>query len=136
MQSLSHAGWLMAAARVLLGLLFVWSGAMKFMGGVSNFADGAIAGMGLPLPLLIAWIVVAIELVGGLMLIAGFYTRAAAAAIAVFAFLTVVLVHSDFRNDISFFKNLSILGGMLYVISCGPGTWSVDERRRSAPAAA
>ena len=109
--------------RILLGLLFLVAGVNKFIGGVGNFAGG-LEGMGLPLPILVAWAVVLIEIIGGAFLILGYRVGQAAAILAVFLLLTVFLVHNPLR-DISeltnALKNLSIMGGMLYVIAYGAG---------------
>jgi putative oxidoreductase len=116
------------AGRVLLGLLFLLAGYYKLTGeaGVSGFAGG-LEGMGLPLPMLLAWVVVAIEILGGAALILGYRVGLASAALAVFTFLTVVIVHNS-MEDPMLFKNLAVLGGLLYVLAYGPGEgWKLGK---------
>lgn len=116
--------------RILLGLLFLVAGYNKFMGGVGNFAGG-LESMGLPLPALLAWVVVLIEIVGGAMLIVGYRVGQAAGALAVFLLLTVLLVHNPLKDAAELtaaLKNLSILGGMLYVLAYGAGEgWKLGK---------
>ncbi len=109
--------------RILLGLLFLVAGINKFMGGVGNFAGG-LESMGLPLPILVAWAVVLIEIIGGAFLILGYRVGQAAGVLAAFLLLTVLLVHNPLRDMSELtnaLKNLSIMGGMLYVIAYGAG---------------
>lgn len=119
------------AGRVFLGLLFVVSGFGKITGFAGTAAFMASKGMPMAEVLLVGAIVV--EFVGGLMLVAGFKARWAALAIAAFLVPTTLIFHNPLGADgaaqmTQFLKNLSILGGMLYVAAFGPGAWSVDRR--------
>jgi putative oxidoreductase len=119
------------AGRVALGLLFVISGYGKIGGFAGTAAYMASKGMPMAEALLVG--AIAVELVGGLMLVAGFKTRWAAAAIAAFLVPTTLIFHGPVGPDAQaqmtqFLKNLSILGGMLYAAIFGPGAWSVDRR--------
>jgi putative oxidoreductase len=105
-------------ARILLGLLF-------FLGGVNMLMSGGgpaemIANIGFPAAGLLAWVVVAVKVLGGAGLILGYRTGLSAAALFAFTLLTVVFVHAD-MEDPSLFKNLSIMGGLLYAMAYGPG---------------
>lgn len=119
------------AGRVGLGLLFVVSG----FGKITGFAGtaGYMASKGMPMAEVLLVGAIAVELVGGLMLLAGFKARWAALAIAAFLVPTTLIFHSPVGPEAQaqmtqFLKNLSILGGMLYVAAFGPGAWSVDRR--------
>lgn len=124
--------------RILLGLIFVLSGFSKIAG--FDGTVGYIASKGLPLPTLVAALTILVELGGGLALVAGFYTRQAAVALALFTLLTGFIFHNFWAADdaskmmqqINFMKNLSIAGGMLVLAAFGPGTLSVDARRSLA----
>ncbi|MGE0355784.1 MAG: DoxX family protein [Burkholderiales bacterium] len=120
-----------AAGRVLLGLLFAVSG----FGKITGFAGtaGFMASKGMPMAEVLLVGAIVVELVGGLMLIAGFKARWAALAIAAFLVPTTLIFHNPIGPDgaaqmTQFLKNLSILGGMLVVAAFGPGAWSVDRR--------
>ncbi len=112
-----------------LGKLASWSGTVAYAGG-----------KGIPAILLAG--AVALEVVGGLSLLAGWKTRWG--TIALLAFLVpVTLVFHGFwayqgaeaqLQTIQFLKNLGIGGGLLVVLAAGPGALSVDERRARAAA--
>jgi putative oxidoreductase len=118
--------------RVLLGAIFVLSG----WGKVAAFGAtaGFIASKGLPMPEVLAAISVLIELGGGLALVIGFNARWAALVLAVFTVVITPIFHNFWAapaaqamaQQISFEKNLSIVGGMLMVYAFGPGRFSFD----------
>jgi putative oxidoreductase len=122
------------AGRTLLALLFVVSG----FGKVTGFSGTAayMASKGLPMPELLLVGAIVVELIGGLMLVAGFKARWAALAIFLFTIPTTIIFHNPAGLDaqaaqgqmIHLLKNLSIMGGMLLVAAFGPGAWSVDRR--------
>lgn len=117
--------------RTGLGLLFVVSGFGKITGFAGTAAYMASKGMPMAEALLVG--AIAVELVGGLLLVAGFKARWAALAIAAFLVPTTLIFHSPVGPEAQaqmtqFLKNLSIFGGMLYVAASGAGAWSVDRR--------
>jgi putative oxidoreductase len=124
--------------RILLGLIFVLSGFAKISG--FDGTAGYIASKCLPLPQLIAALTIAVELGGGLALMAGLYTRQAVVALAGFTLLAGVIFHNfwavpqaeQMAQQINFMKNLAIAGGMLVVAAFGPGRLSLDARRRAS----
>ena len=123
------------AGRILLALIFVISGFGKIMGFEGTV--GYIASKGLPLPQLAAVGAIAVELIGGIMLIVGWQTRWAATAIFLFLIPTTLIFHPFWAvtgagagmEKIQFMKNLCIMGGMLYVMAFGAGPISVDNRK-------
>ena len=125
------------AGRILLALIFVISGYNKLVG--FDGTVGYIASKGLPLPQLAAAAAIAIELVGGVLLVIGWQTRWAATAIFLFLIPTTLIFHAFWAAPaanlqmemIQFMKNLCIMGGMLYVMAFGAGPLSVDNRKRA-----
>ena len=115
-------------ARLLLAALFILAGINKLT--AMEGTVGYIASVGLPLPEVVYFGTVALEIVGGLMLAAGFKTRYAAGALGIFTLLTAFIFHNDFAQQIEmtlFLKNLSIAGGMFAIAAFGPGRLSLDR---------
>ena len=120
--------------RVLLASLFVWSGAGKIPGFEGT--AGYIASKGLPMPEVLAALAIFAELGGGLALLFGFKARWAALMLAVFLAVITPIFHKFWgvpdaeamMQQVSFGKNVAIIGGMLMVFAFGPGRYSVDRR--------
>jgi putative oxidoreductase len=115
--------------RVLIGLPFAMSG----LGKLAAFGPttGMIAAVGLPLPPLAFIVAVALELGGGILLIAGYQVRPVALALAVFCVATGVAFHGNFADQnqmIHFLKNVMMAGGLLQIAAFGAGALSLDNR--------
>jgi putative oxidoreductase len=125
--------WAALLGRALLAAMFVISGFGKIMGFAGT--AGYIASKGLPLPEVLAAIAVAVELGGGVAILLGWKTRWAAVALAVFLIVITPIFHGYWssppaeamQQQINFLKNASILGGVLLLLSYGPGRYSVDR---------
>src|SRR5580693_7958385 len=120
------------AGRLLIGLPFAMSGLSKL--GAYATTTAYIGAVGLPLPPLAFAVAVAVELGGGILLIAGFRTRLVAAALVLFALATAVSFHSNFADQnqmIHFLKNVMIAGGLLQIVAFGAGALSIDNRGRA-----
>lgn len=131
--------------RLAIGALFFPSGLGKVL-AFSAFA-ASLASKGLPYPEVLAALAVAAELGGGLALILGLQTRWIAILLIVFTAVATGTSHRfwefagpEYRGQsINFWKNVAIMGGLLFAWASGPGVWSVDawlERagRRTAAA--
>ena len=130
-QWLEHYG--PVVARVLLAQVFIVSGIGKIKAFV--FMGMLISNLGIPTPQLMLILTIAFEVGGGLLLIAGWQARYIALLFFGFTFLTAVLVHpfwvveqANMGGHLNnFMKNLSIMGGMLYVVIHGPGPLSLGR---------
>lgn len=126
------------AGRVLLASLFVPAG----FGKIAGFAGtaGYIASVGLPLPQVAAAIALIVELGLGLLLLAGYRTRLSALVLALFTIAAGVFFHNYWAAEpaqvmmqqINFYKNLAIAGGLFAFAAFGAGGWSVDARLNRA----
>ncbi len=124
--------------RLLLALLFLPAGLMK-IGGFAGTV-GYIGSVGLPLPTLGAILAIVVEVGGGLALLAGFGTRFAAVALAVFTLVATVVFHAYWAvpaeqammQQLMFFKNVAVVGGLLVLAAHGAGALSVDGKRGAA----
>lgn len=120
--------------RVLIALLFVPAG----FGKISGFAGvvGYIGAVGLPLPQLGAVIAIVVELGLGLLLLVGYKTRIVSIVLAVFTVATAVFFHNywampadkAYINQLMFFKNIAIAGGLLAIAALGAGRFSIDKK--------
>lgn len=110
------------AGRSLLALIFIIAGFHKLTG--FGETAGYMAAKGIPFSEILLVPTILIELGGGLMILFGFRARWAAAAIFLFIIPVTVIFHpfwSDASQFNSFFKNLAIMGGMLYIVVFGSG---------------
>jgi putative oxidoreductase len=122
--------YLVPLGRLLLSSLFIWAGWGKLMNppGTAQY----FANYHLPAPDVLVWIVIIIELIGGLLILIGFQTRWVALVLAIFCLITGFAIHlpaGDLPNMINFYKNLTMAGGFLYVVAYGAGALSVDHRK-------
>lgn len=121
------------AGRILLATLFLISG----LGKVGQYGGTAayMASAGVPGELLPA--VIALEIGGAIALMVGWQTRIASLLLAAFTLVAGVIFHGnvgDPEQFVHFFKNVSIVGGLLLLIASGAGPLSLDRRSRSSPA--
>lgn len=118
--------------RLLIAAIFVFSGFGKITGFEGTV--GYIASSGLPLPQLGAVLAIIVELGGGILLIVGWKTRWAAAAMLVFTVAAACIFHNFWaaapdaaqNQMIHFMKNIAMAGGLVYVVVFGSGPLSVD----------
>jgi putative oxidoreductase len=116
--------------RFLLALMFVVAGINKISG--YSGMQGYMESMGVPGALLP--LVIALEVLGGLALMLGWHTRITAFLLAGFTVMATLIFHSDLGDQtqmLFFMKNLSVVGGLLLVVSHGAGPYSMDSRQRS-----
>lgn len=132
MNSLTSYGPLLG--RVLIAAIFVLSGISKMSGFEATV--GYIASKGLPFASLGAIAAIMVELGGGMMLIVGWKARWAAAAMLIFTIVAAFIFHNFWaaaadqaqNQMIHFMKNISMAGGLLFVIIHGSGAVSIDKQ--------
>lgn len=121
---------LLLGARILLALIFIAAGIDK----MGRYAATVTVMQSMAVPGLLLPAVIALELGGGLAILLGAYTRAAALCLAVFCIVAAAIFHANFADALQaamFMKNLSIAGGFLALAAAGAGAISVDARRRN-----
>ena len=116
--------YVVAVARTALVLIY-------FMGGFSLLTGNAPVEFAATkgVPAIAVYAGYAIKLFGGLAVIIGFQTRIAALLLVLFTIGTAFIFHGDFGGV--FWKEISMIGGLLLVAAYGPGEFSVDARRAS-----
>lgn len=118
---------IMLLARIFLSHMFLLSGFQKITGyaGTAQYMESVgVPGMLLP-------IVIIVEVVGGLAVLTGWFTRWGAWALAAFSILAALIFHWDLANQtqtIMLMKNITIAGGLLVLAEHGPGRISLDAK--------
>lgn len=113
--------------RIGLSLIFIISGWGKIAGYAAT--QGYMESVGVPGALLP--LVIALELGGGLAIVAGAFTRWFALGLAIFSIASALLFHFDLADQMqamAFWKNFAIAGGFLLLAANGPGSLSLDSR--------
>ena len=122
----------MLVGRILMGLLFVvaaWSKSGRFDGSVAYMAKN-----GVPMAELMLYAALILEFVGGALLILGWKTRWTAIILAIFVAVITPIFHGFWAFEPAqmtdqlnhFLKNISIVGGLLYIFAFGAGSKSID----------
>jgi putative oxidoreductase len=117
--------------RVVVGAIFLVHGWQKYQGGLPG-VEAFLGGLGFPAASLFAVILVAAEIVGGIMLILGAFTHWVAKILAFIALVALVLVHlpNGFTGAGGYEFILLILVSCISLVITGPGKWSFDAKRR------
>ncbi len=130
------ADGILLAARVLLALLFLifgWQKLFAYSGTVQYMTH-----VGVPLPALATVVAIVMEFFVSIAIILGVATRPLAVLLAIYTLGTALIGHrywtmtgmDRFENEINFFKNISIIGGLLALYVTGAGRYAIDGARR------
>jgi putative oxidoreductase len=130
--------WGRTLLRITLGLIFVLHGYRALHGGARGMAE-YITRIGFPseFAATLAWYLIIVHVLGGLLMIIGAWTRLAAALQLPIMLSAVALVHWKQGLDRVEFPFL-VLVSTLAIVLMGPGTLAVDKaaggpsRRRGA----
>lgn len=112
--------------RILLAAIFIISGWGKIVDIAETSATIGRSG----LPEEFAWPVAFFELIGGLFILAGVFTRATAILLAGFCLITALMFHTNFAEPVQlvmFLKNLAMAGGFLVLASDPANPYSMDH---------
>lgn len=122
--------------RILIALMFVPAGLQK-IGGFAGTV-GYAASVGMPMPQVGVAVALVVEIVGGLALLLGWCTRWATLALAFFTLVASFFFHAYWSvpadaamvQQLMFWKNIAVAGGLLGFAAHGAGGWSMDARQR------
>jgi putative oxidoreductase len=128
-------------ARILIASVFIVFGFFQFTDIARYTSNPAIlkfvATTGHILsPTIVAYLVAAIDLFAGLLVLVGYQTRIAATVLIIFVGLTLFFAHAFWTmdgparvaNQAHFYKNLTLIGGLLLIVAFGPGRYSLEGR--------
>ncbi|HEX6322327.1 MAG TPA: DoxX family protein [Vicinamibacterales bacterium] len=124
--------------RVALGIVMVAHGAQKLFTFGYPGVVGGFTQMGLPLPGISAALIIAAELGGGILMLAGLFTRFAGAAFAFAMTVAALKVHlaAGFFLPSGYEFTMMLGAAALGIVLTGPGRFSIDAliaRRRRVP---
>lgn len=127
----AHADELILLARVLLAALFVLTGWQKLTGFTGTVKY--MASVGTPAPQLATLVSIVMEFIVGIALMLGIATRPLALLLALFTLGTALIGHhywtmqgpARHENQLNFFKNMCIMGGLLLLAVSGAGKYSL-----------
>ncbi|RGE45259.1 DoxX family protein [Comamonas testosteroni] len=121
--------------RILIAALFLPAG----VGKISGFAGtvGYAASAGMPLPQVSVALAIVIEIAGGLAILLGWQTRWAAVILGFFTVVASFFFHNFWgvpaeaagMQQLLFWKNIAVAGGLLGYAAHGAAAWSVDARK-------
>jgi putative oxidoreductase len=129
-----------ALGRAFLAVVFIVFGFIQFTNIGTYIANPTVikvAGYtGILTPTVIAYLVAAIDLIGGILILIGYQTRWATIVLLAFVVLTMIFAHNFWTmdgppraaNQAHFYKNLALIGGLLLLLTTGPGRVSLDAR--------
>jgi putative oxidoreductase len=129
--------WIQLIGRLALGAIFLLSVTGKLTNWSGTVAYAATKGV----PQVLLAGATALELVGVVLLLAGFKTRWGVAALVVFLVPVTLVFHGFWavqgaahqQQLVEFLKNLAIAGGLLVEFVTGPGAFSLDARTGPHP---
>jgi len=128
MDSLRGVGALLG--RIMLAYIFVSAGIEKIGGSAATMKFMASGGLPRSLVPELFVLSVVIELLGGLMLIAGWHAELASLIMFLFMIPVTIMFHVSTGQTVEWEKNLAIMGGLLMVAVLGPGRLSVRRVRK------
>jgi len=128
-------------ARVLVSVVFIVFGFFQFTNIAGYTTNPAIvkfvaATGGIFAPVVVAYLVAAIDLFCGLLILVGFQTRPATIVLIIFVALNLIFAHAFWTmegparaaNQAHFYKNLAVIGALLFLAILGSGRYSLDAR--------
>jgi putative oxidoreductase len=122
-------------ARLLMAALFIIFGIRKVL--AFTFYAGYFAKLGFPAPEVMVVLAIIIEVGVGLLFAIGWRTRQLAWLLVLYTVIATFMAHrywgisdaGQYANQMShFWKNITIIGGLMMVGVFGPGPISVDKR--------
>ncbi|HRH55841.1 MAG TPA: DoxX family protein [Candidatus Paceibacterota bacterium] len=123
------SGFAPTVLRVVTGIIFALHGWQKVEGGLPMVA-GMLEGMGFPMPMVFAVLLIAAELGGGILLILGVLTRLSAKILAIVSLVALVVVHLPngfFMSTGGYEYILLLLAASVSIALSGPGRWALGR---------
>jgi putative oxidoreductase len=142
--NLLRSSWALVPLRLVIGYGFMVHGWAKWSRGPAGFAK-LLEQIGVPFPEPTAWISTFVELVGGLAILLGAFVAIVSVPLIIMMLVAMFTIH--LRYGFSTIKmiglspdgpqfgppgyevNLLYIAGLIALIVCGAGAWSIDRWR-------
>jgi putative oxidoreductase len=143
--------WAAMPLRVIVGYGFIAHGYAKVLGGPQHFA-ATLHALGVPAPVLMAWLTIACELLGGLAVLVGAWVPLVSIPLVIVLVVAAITVHWPYGftsvklravteagpqfGPPGYELNLLYLAALASLILGGYGPWRLDAwltRRRTRP---
>ena len=119
-------------ARLFMALPFLVFGPMKYlnMGKMQSYIEAG------GLPGEVIWLVIPLQILGGLGVATGLFARTSAVALGLFSLLATCIYHTSWSKSgelAQFTKDFAMAGGFTFLWLHGPGRFSMDALLRHSP---
>ncbi len=113
--------------RIFISGIFLLSAFNK----IGNY-EGTLGWMGsFGLPGFLLAPAIFLEIIAPILIIIGYQTKIAAAALSIFCIATAIIFHNDFSDQmqlIAFMKNIALAGGFLFLVVNGAKGYCLDKK--------
>jgi putative oxidoreductase len=116
--------------RIVVGIMFLMHVSGKFKIGAAAVAVNTLAKNGIEPSLIWAYVIIVLELVGGVCLIIGLFTRFFAAALAIEMLVALLFVHlsKGYAAGGGGYEYVLLIGAVCFAIAIrGGGLYSIDR---------
>ena len=117
--------------RIVVGVMFLMHVSGKFTAGPGGVAANVMAKNGLEPAIFWAYVIIFFELVGGICLIVGLFTRFFAAALAIEMLVALLVVHlpKGYAASGGGYEYVLLIGAACFLIAIrGGGPYSIDRQ--------
>jgi putative oxidoreductase len=130
---------------MIVGIGFLLHGYAKIISGPSHFA-ASLAALGVPAPVVMAWLTILVETLGGIAMLIGAWVSVVSVPLAVILIVAAVTVHLPYGftsiklravtaagpqfGPPGYELNLLYLAALAVLVACGSGPLAIDARLR------
>ena len=116
-------------ARIFISSIFLFSGISKIL----NFENTIQWMESYGVNGILLYPAIILEILMPVLIIVGYHTKIAAFLLLLFSISTAFIFHNDFSNQIqliAFLKNISLAGGLLFLVINGTKDWSLETKKK------
>jgi len=116
-------------ARIFISSIFLFSGISKIL----NFENTIQWMESYGVNGILLYPAIILEILMPVLIIVGYHTKIAAFLLLLFSISTALIFHNDFSNQIqliAFLKNISLAGGLLFLVINGTKDWRLETKKK------